>query len=127
MVTVLPQEDEMSLVVAQGELDVDQLIAAYGEYLGGNPALLTLWDLSSASLRQIDVVDLRTLAQRVAEEGKGVRSRRARSAVVCARAVDYGLIRVLLAYLVVESYPVRIAVFMNRDEAKAWLRDDAAE
>jgi hypothetical protein len=127
VVQVLPSEAEFAVVVAEGDLDDDQLLTAYEEYLQRDPVPLTLWDLSKARLDQIDAVALRALARRVAELGKRVRSRNARSAVVCARPEDFGLARMLMMYLVVEGYPVRIAAFMNRDEAKAWLRCEDAE
>jgi phosphoribosylformimino-5-aminoimidazole carboxamide ribonucleotide (ProFAR) isomerase len=126
MVRVLPSEGELAVVVAEGDLDVDDLITAYGDYLRSDAARLTLLDLSGASLSQIDAVTLRTVAQRVAELGKGVRSKKARSAVL-ARPVDYDLIRMLTTYLIVEGHPVRVAAFTNRDEAKAWLVGDDAE
>jgi len=46
---------------------------------------------------------------------------------VCGRAVDYGIMRMMLAYLELEGHPVRAAVFLDIKEAKAWLRGEASE
>jgi hypothetical protein len=126
MVALVPEEAELTTFVAQGEMSAEEWFTAFSHFLDAGATRLTLWDLSKASLAQVDPESIRSLARRVAHAGKGRRPP-GKAAVVCGQPVDFGMARMLAAYLSIEGYPVEMAIFSSVESARAWLVGDDSE
>jgi hypothetical protein len=120
MVAMVSKEGELTTFVAEGEMSSDEIFAAFTHFLEGGATPFALWDLSRASLAELKAESIRVLARRMAHAAKGRRPR-GRTALVCARPVDFGVAHILAAYLSGEDYPVDVATFTSMDSAKAWL------
>jgi hypothetical protein len=48
-----------------------------------------------------------------------------KAAIVCAEAVDFGLVRMLATHLELGGHPAKVAPFPDLESAKAWPKKDA--
>jgi hypothetical protein len=110
---------ELITFVAAGEITTSELLRAYRLLLDGPPTK-SLWDLSSATTARIPAEDVRDLADDVRRITRGRRPP-GRSAVVCSRGVDYGLARMFSMLLDDTEQPLKLAVFHELRDARAWL------
>lgn len=95
-------------------------LARLSQLLAGTPPARILWDLRQASIGAVPLQDLRDFSGQVRALATGRRDR-GRSAVVCGSTLDYGVARQLATLLSTSRYPVEVAVFLDVDEARAWL------
>lgn len=120
-------EPGLALFVASGALTAEELLAACSRFLEGSPPRRALVDMAAATLAGIATEDIRNLALRLTRATDRRRPPR-QIALVCGRAVDFGLARLLLTHLSLEGCPARLAVFMDQGLARAWLSGgEAAE
>ncbi len=124
MVKLLAQESEVCTFVADGETSAAELRDAY-QALSLAPPHRTLFDLTSATAERIDLDTMLDLARRVAEVGHR-RLRLSRAALVCTRDPDYSMARALVTAVLLEGLSIRVAVFAEREAAKAWLDSSGA-
>jgi hypothetical protein len=120
MVGLVAQDVELTTLTAHGELTADELLDAYATFLDAAPTRLTLMDLSRARLAPVSADSMRDIAVQVAAVGRQCK-RLGRSAIVCSRDVDYGLIRMFSPLVEIRGSPVRFRVFRGSASAKAWL------
>ena len=123
---ITEKEAELTIFVAQGEMTAGGILAALFHSLDTGTSRLTLWDLSKASLADMDSDALRTLARRMAQVSMGRRPP-GRAAVVCGRLVDFETAHRFATQLATEGYPAQLAPFMSMELAKAWLTNDAPQ
>jgi hypothetical protein len=126
MVAIVSRQPKLTTFVVQGELGFDEVIVTYAHFLGRGASRLTLWDLSAATVGQMDAESIQRLAQMAALLGKDRRPQ-GKVAVVCGRPSDLEMARVLARQLSVEGYPARLAAFTDLNSAKTWLRDENRE
>jgi hypothetical protein len=124
VVKLLAQDSEVWTFVADGETSAAQLRDAYPG-LEAAPPHRTLIDLTSATVVRIDLVTMLDLAKRLVEAGRQ-RLRLSRAALVCSREPDYSRVRAFATAVLLEGLPVRLAVFAERESAKAWLDSGGA-
>jgi hypothetical protein len=122
MVTLRVQDDGIAAFVGNGEITSGDIVDVYVDYLDRGPARLALWDLSSARVEKIDGLGVQSLARCLADLGLQ-RRRRGKTAIACDRDVDFGLARMLAAYLFLEGLRVQVQVFRDSHSARAWLTD----
>jgi hypothetical protein len=123
MVATVENEAGLTTFVGQGEMTAEELFTAFSYFLDAGATPLTLWDLSRACLAELDPESIRTLARKVAHAAKGRRPP-GRTAVVCGRRLDFGMVHMLAAYLSIEGYPVEMATFTSMESAKTWVLSD---
>jgi hypothetical protein len=114
---------KLIILVGHGEMSAEDVFTAFSYFLTSGIGPLALWDLSDASLAQVEPESLRTLAGRMVCAAEG-RRLPGKAAVVCGRPVDLGKVHLLSAYLVAAGYPVEIATFNFAEAAMVWLRGE---
>jgi hypothetical protein len=115
------KDARLSVFIGWGQLTPDELVEAYADFLETGPTPLVLWDLSSASLAGMRSEDLRAVAKRAAELATDRRPPGRSALVVGPRDVEYGLARMLSAFLAFEKCNLDVEAFRAVDDAKAWL------
>jgi hypothetical protein len=125
VVSFAVQDNGIGAFVGEGEVNPAELLGAYSDFLTGGPTPLTLWDLSSATIAGIDSESLRDLARCIAQMGEGRHG--GKTAIAVGRAVDFGLARMLEAFLSFERFPVKVAVFPDSHSARAWLTHEVID
>ena len=106
-------------VVLTGPVGAEEFLAGFQRMLGlpdFRPGQNILVDMR-AHVHQADSEDMRTIAEAFLEAGEAVG--RADIAVVVARPVSYGLLRMLQAYI--DGAPFRFSVYYSLEEAKSSL------
>ncbi|MFH1690795.1 MAG: hypothetical protein ABIE42_11275 [Candidatus Eisenbacteria bacterium] len=107
--------------VVTGELVPEDLLHALGQIYGRSdyrPGACVLWDLRGTELHLFAKRDIRLVADFITENRNAPPGTCA--ALVVARDLDFGLAR-MLEQMLVAATDVRITVFRDIDEAKAWL------
>jgi len=120
VVDLCVKDDGIAAFVGNGEIISGEIVDVYADYLDRGPTRLALWDLSSARVAKIDGPGVQSLARCLADMGIQ-RRRRGKTAIECDRDVDFGLARMLAAYLFLEGLAVQVQVFWDSDSARAWL------
>ena len=110
------------VVAVEGSVQVEPLAAILRE-AWANPKYRSklLWDLREASLAELTRAQLDQLA--LVSETENPHVARARSALLVAREVDYGVSRMFET--VMDRLPVDVSVFRDYDAAMAWVAGDA--
>jgi hypothetical protein len=125
--TIVDMETGARTHVVTGELTPEVLVAALGEIYQRrdySPAACSLWDLRGAEIREFSKTEIREVADFVSQNRNAPPGTCA--ALVVSRSLDYGLAR-MYEQMLVASSDVRVMVFMDIDEARAWLEGDAED
>ena len=117
----LDRESDLTTVVVSGAVDVEQMKTQVLGFLKGEPTQRVLWDIRNGSLEKLSMDDMRAIITEAAPHAH--KRCGGRTAVLCTRAVDFGLARMF--ELVAEAYhiPFEIRVFLNEQHALDWLAD----
>lgn len=112
-------ERNLTTVTVTGAVDADQVCRQILGFLGANPTSRVLWDLRSGTLSMLSATDMQRIITDCAEHAD--KRRGGRTAVLCARPVDFGLARMFETLAELYHVPFDIRVFGEHDEAMAWL------
>jgi len=112
-------EPDLTLFEVVGDADAEDVLRQIITFLHEAPTPLVLWDFSRGSMRVMTPEDLRVIAAR-ALPYTHVR-RGGRTAILCARDVDFGMARMFQAFAEILAAPFDLMVFRDGDQARAWL------
>jgi hypothetical protein len=111
---------QISTFVAHGQLTPADVLAAYDDFLRGAPTRLVLWDLTSATVTTITSGELRDMAKRLTQLAAECPTP-GKTAIVCGPQVNFGMARMLEAFLSMERFPGGLEVSSDPHSALAWL------
>jgi hypothetical protein len=119
-------DTERGVVVRKvtGPLSVDEIFAARQDVLKHpefRPGMNALWDLSEASLMNLDMDEVRAVVGRAQQEGDAYGTDY-RAAVVVPKDIDYGITRQFEA--VATNVPFVVMAFRSVEEALQWLKPE---
>ena len=120
--TTIDSETGARIHVVTGKLTPDDLLGALGgiyERSDYRPGACALWDLRGAELHLFDKHDIRKIADFVTGNRRAPAGTCA--ALVVGRNLDFGLAR-MYEQMLVASTDVKVMVFRDMTEARAWLR-----
>ena len=120
MVQLASSQTDLSIFTARGQLDPAEMVGTYRAFIEHGPTPLVLWDITAATLAGLSVRTVQDLAKQVVKLNNGCR-KGGRSAVVCAREMDFGIANMLIAYARLEGHPVHVQTFRSADDAVRWL------
>lgn len=113
--------------VITGELKPEELLEALGSVYARpdyRPGACALWDAREAQLHRFSKEDIRRVTSFVTNERGAPKGTCA--AIVVSSSLDFGLVR-MYEQMLTASTDVRVMVFRDMDEAKAWLRGESGE
>jgi hypothetical protein len=125
--TAIDSETGARTHVVTGELTPDELLQALESVYDRSdyrPGACVLWDLTGAQLHRFDKSDIRRIADYVSANRGAPKG--TCSALVVSRDLDFGLAR-MYEQMLVAATDVRVMVFRDIEEARAWLRGEKAE
>ena len=105
-----------------GKMRISDFYDCLDSYYAGGVTALTFWDVTEADLSAITAKEINALAvygRNLAEVRKG-----GKTAFVFDTLHDFGLGRMLEAYLEIAGLPLETFVYQSLDEARQWLGID---
>jgi hypothetical protein len=120
--TMIDSETGARTHVVTGELTPEMLLGALREIYQRSdysPGACSLWDLRGAEIREFTKTEIRDVVDFVSQNRGAPPGTCA--ALVVSRSLDYGLAR-MYEQMLVASSDVNVMVFMDIEEARAWLK-----
>ena len=119
----LEAETGVTVVVVEATVDAEQVLNQCISFLTGEPTPLVLWDFMQGNLAALSSADLRMIVERGAPYASNRKG--GRTALVCARELDFGLCRMFQAFASLQDIPFAIEVFRSPEAARTWLSGTA--
>ena len=124
---LIDRNRDFTTVEVTGAVNADQVCRQILGFLGEKPTSRVLWDIRNGTLAKLTKQDMQHI---ITECGAHADKRRGgRTAVLCARPVDFGLARMFGTLAELYHVPFDIHVFGEHTEAMSWLgvnsEDDA--
>ena len=115
----IDREHDLTTVTVTGSVDVEQVNRQILGLLGGQPTQRVLWDIRDGTLAKLTPEDMR----RIISEGAALAEKRrgGRTAILCAKPVDYGLARMFETFASLYHLPFEVHVFGDSGQARDWL------
>jgi hypothetical protein len=115
----IENERQLTIHACSGTILKQELINALKILYGSELTLNQLWDFTETDFSQIKSDDLQEIAE-FAEKTSPTRIG-ARTALVSASSVGFGLARMFESLAENEGLPVEISVFRSSEEAEEWM------
>ena len=117
--TTIDCSRDLTLVKARGALQAGHFLDWVTKYYGNQATTRILWNLNDADLSGLHSDEICLIAQRT----KAVSSARegGKTAFVLENPLEYGVGRMLAAYMEIEDVPFVFRAFYTIDEASEWL------
>ena len=120
---IRPELDaDMSVFVGTGTVGADDIMELMSDWYPRYPTAITLYDLRSASMSRLDATDLPRLAAHGLQFAEARGGARKTAIVVNPDTADRLIISAFQALQETMS-PIRMQLFHDIQEARAWLRD----
>ena len=109
----------VTMFTVVGEADALEILNQIVTFLREAPTMRVIWDIRNGTLSPLSPHDLRMIVER-AGPLTHVRAG-GRTAIVCSRAVDFGLSRMFQTFAELAAIPFEIRVARDLDDARRWI------
>ena len=117
--TKIDEEKDLTIHTVSGQLTVQDVRDALDRYYSGSVTMLILWDLTKVDLSSWATNQIVFLAKKV-KEYSHLRIG-GKTAVVIAKDLNFGIMRMYEAYAESEEIDFETRVFRDMEKAKEWL------
>ena len=110
---------DLTLVTARGGLTAEHFLDWVTEYYHDQVTTLILWNLTDADLSDLRTDEISLIALQTKNVMNALKG--GKIAFVHENPLDYGVGRMLEAYMEIEEVPLTFRAFYKIDEASHWL------
>jgi hypothetical protein len=110
---------DLTTFAVEGEVTADDIWEQTFAFLSAKPSKLALWDFTAGTIQLISSQELKEIARRGGnildkiDDGK--------VAIVAPKDIDYGITRVFQVFSEMEHFPLEVATFREKNDAREWL------
>lgn len=111
------RKNAITIIAIKGILEKEDLPASLSDYFSNGPTLNTIYDSTEGDWSNNPTEYYMGMVR----SGKAYARKGARTAMVFANPVDFGIGRMIESHCELEGYENKLACFHTLEEAKCWL------